>query len=209
MESIWSESCRFKESEPLRGDIEAEIAVIGAGITGLLTASALQKAGRQVVVLEANRIASGQTRNTTAKITSQHGMIYRRLIDTLGRDKAKQYAMANEAAIEAYQRLVVSEHIDCAFEERNAYVYGADRDQLHSETEAAASLGLPASFVRETALPFSTAGVVCCALGGTDKYSMPYIVYETPTAYVLIISNNPSVYSLQAIAWNLDFTQFR
>ena len=51
--------------------------------------------------------------------------------------------------------------------------------------------------------------VVCCALGGTDKYSMPYIVYEAPTAYVLIIPNNPSVYSLQAIAWNLDFTQFR
>ena len=51
--------------------------------------------------------------------------------------------------------------------------------------------------------------VVCCALGGTDKYSMPYIVYETPTAYVLIIPNNPSVYSLQAIAWNMDFTQFR
>lgn len=51
--------------------------------------------------------------------------------------------------------------------------------------------------------------VVCCALGGTDEYSMPYIVYETPTAYVLIIPNNPSVYSLQAIAWNMDFTQFR
>ena len=163
MESIWSESCRFKEREPLRGDTEAEIAVIGAGIAGLLTASALQKAGRQVVVLEANRIASGQTRNTTAKITSQHGMIYRRLIDTLGRDKAEQYAMANEAAIEAYRRLILSEHIDCSFEERNAYVYGSDSEQLQTEAEAAASLGLPASFVRETALPFSTAGAVCFA----------------------------------------------
>ena len=85
MESIWSESCCFKEREQLFGDIQAGIAVIGAGIAGLLTASALQKAGRQIVVLEANRIASGQTRNTTAKITSQHGLIYRRLIDTLGR----------------------------------------------------------------------------------------------------------------------------
>ena len=104
MESIWSASCRIGEREPLRGDIGVEIAVIGAGIAGLLTASALRKAGRQVMVLEANRIASGQTRNTTAKITSQHGMIYRRLIDTLGRDKAKQYAMANEAAIREYKK---------------------------------------------------------------------------------------------------------
>ena len=50
---------------------------------------------------------------------------------------------------------------------------------------------------------------LCCALGGTDRYSVPYIVYETPTAYVLIVPNDPSVYALQAIAWNIDFTQFR
>ena len=192
MESIWSESCRFKEREPLRGDIQAEIAVIGAGIAGLLTASALQKAGRQVVVLEADRIASGQTRNTTAKITSQHGMIYRRLIDILGRDKAKQYAMANEAAIEAYRRLIASEHIDCAFEERNAYVYGSDSEQLQAEAEAAASLGLPASFVRETALPFSTAGAVCFSrqaqfhpLRFLEHMAEPLTVYEnTPVLRV-------------------------
>ena len=192
MESIWSESGRFKEREPLRGDIEAEIAVIGAGIAGLLTASALQKLGRQVVVLEANRIASGQTRNTTAKITSQHGMIYRRLIDTLGRDKAKQYAMANEAAIEAYRRLISSEQIDCSFEERNAYVYGSDSEQLHSEAEAAASLGLPASFVRETALPFPTAGAVCFSrqtqfhpLRFLEHMARPLTVYEnTPVLRV-------------------------
>ncbi len=163
MKSIWSESCRFKERDPLSSDIEMEIAVIGAGIAGLLIASVLQKVGRQVVVLEAHRISSGQTRNTTAKITSQHGMIYRKLIDTLGRDKAKQYAMASEAAIEAYRRLISSEHIDCSFEEQNAYVYGSDSEQLHREAEAAASLGLPASFVQETALPFSTAGAVCFA----------------------------------------------
>ena len=187
MESIWSESCCFKEREQLCGDFQAEIAVIGAGIAGLLTASALQKAGRQVVVLEANRIASGQTRNTTAKITSQHGLIYRRLIDTLGRDKAKQYAMANEAAIEEYRHLISSGHIDCFFEEKNAYVYGSDLEQLQEEVEAAASLGLSASFVRETALPFSTAGSVCFArqaqfhpLRFLEHMEESLTVYENP-----------------------------
>lgn len=163
MESIWTESCQIKEREPLEGNIEAEIAVIGAGLSGLLTASALQRSGYQTVVLEANRIASGQTRNTTAKITSQHGTIYRKLIDTVGKNMAKQYAMANEAAIEAYRQLIAEENIDCSFEEQNAFVYGHDSKGLQAETEAALSLGLPASFVRETALPFSTAGAVCFA----------------------------------------------
>ena len=80
MNSIWTKSVQIEEREPLNGDIKAEIAVIGAGIAGLLIASELQRAGHQVVILEAKRIASGQTQNTTAKITSQHGMIYRRLI---------------------------------------------------------------------------------------------------------------------------------
>lgn len=74
MESIWSQSCSIRERETLHGNLEVEVAVIGAGMAGILTAFALQEAGRQVVVLEANRIGSGQTRNTTAKITSQHGI---------------------------------------------------------------------------------------------------------------------------------------
>lgn len=192
MESIWTESCQFKERERLGGDGKAEIAVIGAGIAGLLTASALQRAGRQVVVLEANRIASGQTRNTTAKITSQHAMIYRRLIDTLGKSRAKQYAMANEAAIEEYRRLITAESIDCSFEERNAYVYGSDTAQLQAEAEAAASLGLSASFVRETKLPFPVAGAVCFArqaqfhpLRFLEHIARPLTIYEnTPVRSV-------------------------
>ena len=185
MNSIWSESCRIPERESLRGDIETEIAVIGAGMAGLLTASALQKAERQVVVLDAGRIAGGQTRKTTAKITSQHGMIYRKLIRTLGRDSAKQYATANEAAIEEYRRLIEAESIDCSFEERNAYVYGDDSEQLQAEAEAAASLGLPASFARETKLPFPTAGAVCFAhqaqfhpLRFLEHIARPLTVYE-------------------------------
>ena len=66
MDSIWCRTCQIKERAPLRRDLEAEVAVIGAGMAGVLIASALQEAGKRVVVLEADRIASGQTGNTTA-----------------------------------------------------------------------------------------------------------------------------------------------
>ena len=160
MESIWSQSCQIEERTPLQGDRKTEIAVIGAGMAGVLIASMLQEAGCQVIVLEAARIAGGQTRNTTAKITSQHGMIYQTLIKRFGREKARQYALANEAAIEEYRRLINMQSIDCDFEERDAYVYGSDLEQLQAEADAAASLGLLASFVKDITLPFAAAGAI-------------------------------------------------
>ena len=153
MGSIWTQHCEIKERPPLQGTLNTEVVVIGAGIAGVLTAHALQSAGKQVVVLEADRIASGQSRNTTAKITSQHGMIYRRLMRTLGEEKARQYAIANEAAVDAYRRLVKTEGISCDFEEQDAWICGNDREQLETEAEAAIQLGLPASFSKDLALP--------------------------------------------------------
>ena len=102
MKSIWSQSCNIRERECLPGNLEVEAVIIGAGMAGTLTAFALQEAGCQVVVLDAGQIGSGQTRNTTAKITSQHGMIYQKLTQTLGMDAARQYAQANQSAVRAY-----------------------------------------------------------------------------------------------------------
>ena len=160
MDSIWCRTCQIKERAPLLRDLETEVAVIGAGMAGVLIASALQEAGKRVVVLEADRIAGGQTGNTTAKLTSQHGMIYRYLTDALGEEKARQYAMANEAALSEIRRVIAERQIDCDLEAQNAYVYGDDAKKLQDEAECAAALGLPASFTEKAALPFPAAGAV-------------------------------------------------
>ena len=160
MESIWTQSCQIPARKALPGDMKTEIAVIGAGMAGLLIADALENAGHRVAVLEAERIAGGQTRNTTAKITSQHGASYRQRIKTFGKEKAKQYAAANEAALEQYRRLITERGIDCELEEQDAYVYGQDSEALRAEAEAAAELGLPASFERQPPLPFPADGAV-------------------------------------------------
>ena len=160
MESVWSKTCSIPPRGALHGDVETEVAVIGAGMAGILTAAALQKAGKQVVVLEANRIGSGQARNTTAKITAQHALFARKLIEALGKDRAKQYATINLAVVDTYRELIRSEHIDCDFEETDAFVYGEDLKRLEQEAAAEARLGLPASLVRDPDVPGGAAGAV-------------------------------------------------
>ena len=72
-------------------------------------------------------IAGGNTKNTTAKVTSQHDLIYHKLISEFGEEKARQYAKANELAIKKYKELIEGKKIDCDFEEKAAYVYSVDK----------------------------------------------------------------------------------
>ena len=160
MESIWSKTCDLAPREPLSGDLETEIAVIGGGMAGVLIAYYLQKAGHQVVILEANRLGSGQTKNTTAKITAQHGLKYEKLVKVVGMAQARQYAQANLAAVGEFAQLIARDGIDCDFETVDSYVYGQEEKTLRAEAEIAARLGLPASFEKGNFLPFPVAGTV-------------------------------------------------
>lgn len=160
MESIWRQTCEIAPRPGLEKDIELDTAVIGGGMAGILTADALQRAGKRVAVLEADRIAGGQTQNTTAKITSQHGMIYQKLIRSFGEERARQYAQANQEAVTAFRELIEARRIGCDLEPRDAYLYGDDLPALSAEAEAAARLGLPAELTAHTSLPFPCAGAV-------------------------------------------------
>ena len=141
--------------------MEVEAAVIGAGMAGVLIADRLRSRGVKTVVLEASRIGSGQSGNTTAKITSQHGMIYDALIQKFGAERARQYAEANQLAIREYAQTIRERQIDCDFREAPAYLYSENAaEPLHREVEAAAGLGIDARFVDDAELPFPVAGAV-------------------------------------------------
>ena len=139
-----------------------DVIVIGAGLAGILTAHYLKEQGIKVLVLEAKEIASGQTERTTAKITSQHGLKYRKLIKDIGEEKARLYALANESAIREYERLIRTMNVDCQFEKTAAYLYSEqDEDVLREEVKAAVKLGIDAFFTSETELPFAIKGAAC------------------------------------------------
>ncbi len=161
MESIWTKTVQIPERKRAEGSLEREIAVIGAGMTGILTAYRLQQMGKQVVVLEADRIAGGQTKNTTAKITSQHGCFYQKLISDIGIKNARLYARANQEAIDAYEKMAAELGAACDFVRLPSYLYSTGNEEcLKKEAAAAVSVGIDAEFVKETELPFPVAGAV-------------------------------------------------
>lgn len=163
MESIWRKTIEIPRKEVLKEDIHTKVVVIGAGMAGILTAYLLEEQGMETIVLEAGHIASGQTQNTTAKITSQHNLIYSYLIEKFGEEKAKMYAQANQQAIEQYETIIEKEKIDCHFQRCPSYLYTTKAEhveELKKEVEVAKILGISAEFTTKTELPFSVEGAM-------------------------------------------------
>lgn len=160
----WTATAPETSYPALSGSQRVEIAIVGGGIAGLSAALPLAQAGHSVAVIEARRIGRQVTGRSTAKITTQHGLIYDHLTRTLGRDDAALYAEANKAGMRAMLGWIEHYGIDCALERKSAYTYiGPERerlDDLNRETEAALDFGLPADFVDRAPLPFATGGAV-------------------------------------------------
>ena len=161
MESIWTNNTGKKDFEVLSRNQKTNTVVIGGGMAGVLTAYYLQQVGVPVIVLEANRVGSGQTRKTTAKITSQHNLIYEKLLRVFGKEKAIHYARANEKAIDAYEQLIEKEKIDCGFVRCSSFLFSRTGEELlRAEEKAAEQLHLPVRYTQKTELPFSVAGAL-------------------------------------------------
>lgn len=156
MESIWTKTVSLPAFPPLEGDHHADVAVIGGGLAGMLTAAALAREGAEVIVLEANRLGTGQTAGTTAKLTAQHGLKYRALTKSLGPETAGQYARCHLAGVEHLRRLVKEWSIDCDFRDCTAFLYAVGvPGPLEEEYEACRALGMDVFLTRDTELPFS------------------------------------------------------
>lgn len=159
MASLWQETIALPAFPRLEGAIKTEVLIVGGGLAGLLCAWYLARAGVDYALVEAETICHGVTGNTTAKITSQHGLIYHKLLRQFGADAARLYYQANEAALEQYRKLCRT--VLCDFEEKDAFVYSLNAPRkLEKELEALQKIGARADFVQEVPLPFPTAGAV-------------------------------------------------
>jgi glycine/D-amino acid oxidase-like deaminating enzyme/nitrite reductase/ring-hydroxylating ferredoxin subunit len=144
-------------------NVTADVAVLGGGIVGVTTALLLHEAGARVVLVEADRVGQGVTGYTTAKVSSQHGMIYSRLRSKHGLEAARSYGAANQSALEWIAARVAADGIECDFRRRASYAYvstSGKRSAVEDEARAATAAGLPATLVERTPLPYPVAAAV-------------------------------------------------
>src|SRR5690349_17095547 len=98
MTSLWLDDRANRQTAPsplLEADRQADVVVVGAGITGLTTAVLLARAGKSVLVVEAFSAGAGATGNTTAKISLLQGSKLSKIVGKHGPKRARQYVEGN------------------------------------------------------------------------------------------------------------------
>lgn len=154
--SLWIADSSETNYPELKKDINAEVCIIGGGMVGAITAYLLEKNGIDVVVLEKDKICMGVTANSTAKLTSQHGLFYKYLENENGLNFAKKYLESNEEGIKLAEKIIKEEKIDCDYEKKDAYVFATNESELkkiEEEIDVLKQINFDAEFEKNINIP--------------------------------------------------------
>lgn len=160
MTSLWLSENKLPQFPTLHGEIKTDVLIIGGGLCGILCANELKKLGVDYTLVEAERICRKTSGNTTAKITSQHSLIYDSITKKYGTEAAEKYYRINEKAIEEYARLC--KNTDCSFERKSNYIYTlSDFKKSEKEMEALQKIHAKAKLLPSLSeLPFDVLGAI-------------------------------------------------
>jgi len=134
-----------------------DVAIIGAGITGISCAWHLARAGVSVAVFDAHSVGSGSTGYTTAHLTEALDTRYHQLIKVVGDEGARELAQGTREAIEFIERTAQEQQLDCQFKRLPGYLFAktaAQADELAKEQAACTRAGVAAKWAEPGALPF-------------------------------------------------------
>ena len=155
--SVWLATAPAATFPRLDDDQTADVAIVGAGITGLSAALLLARAGRRVAVIDSGELAHGVSGFTTAHLTTMNDIRYQNAERDFGADRARLLAESSRAAIEQIAAFVAEESIDCDFARLDGFLYtenATDEELLHAEIDAAGRAGIAAEWTADTPLPF-------------------------------------------------------
>lgn len=207
-EPYWRKNLQFPTFQALEEDINADVLIVGAGITGITTAYLLSLEGIKVTLIDAGSILNGTTGHTTAKLTAQHGIIYDEFINHFGEESARMYYQANDMGRAFVKNTIETLGIDCDFEEHDAYIYtNSDQElkKLEKEAKAYQKLNIKGKLAETMplALPMKKAIIMeKQAQFHPLKYLLPLVktivdkggqIYENTTAVDIEEGANPKV----------------
>jgi glycine/D-amino acid oxidase-like deaminating enzyme/nitrite reductase/ring-hydroxylating ferredoxin subunit len=162
-ESLWLATGPASVRPALSGRVEVDVAIVGAGVTGVTAAMLLVEAGYRVALVDLDRIVAGETGHTTAHLTDAIDARYHTLRRDFGREGARFAADASRAAIEKIAAWAAKMAPDAGFSRCDGYLFTEsekDLDELHTEAEAAREAGVDAEFTTSVPLPFKASGAV-------------------------------------------------
>ena len=155
------QSAAMPKFAKLSKSTKCDVVVIGGGVTGLSAAYFLTKAGKQVCLLERDRLGQGDTGCTTAHLTCVTDLRLGKLASRFGKDAARLVWLGGMAATDIIQSIVAEEKIDCQFKRVPGFLHarldsaaspGDESKELKKEAELAAELGFPATFLENVPL---------------------------------------------------------
>ncbi len=138
-ESFWHQTKDLSKYPELNKDLNVDIAVVGGGISGIMTAYELAKTDQSVALFEARELLYGTTGFTTAKLSAQHNLIFDELIKRYDLEKARLYYEANMQGVENIVAIAGREKIDCDLKKQSAYVYTqheSEKENIKKEARA-------------------------------------------------------------------------
>ncbi len=142
---------KSKQDYPkLDKSLGVDVAIIGGGITGLISAYLLSLQGKKVIILEKNKVGSGATEYTTAFITQVIDTHYSDLLNMIGQNKAKLVANSHKKAIDLIESIIEKEKIECDFKRCSNFLYAnspQEAEKLSKELGAMKKLDIDANFI--------------------------------------------------------------
>lgn len=197
--SIWNKDNNFSNKfnfDTLTKDITTDVCVIGGGLTGISTCYLLNNENIDFCLVEKDKIMSKTSSHSTAKITFQHNLIYRYLIDSYGFDFAKGYYLSNKEGLENIIHIIEKEKINCDLKREDNYIYTTNKEnitKLKDEASALNMLGINCEILDTVPLPLPN---IVCALKVSNQASFNPVKYTYGLINTFYNKNSKSIQKL-------------
>lgn len=172
MKSCWIQNQK-RTMNKLNKDIECDVLIVGAGMSGLLCAYEIQKHVENIVMIESDEICYGASGRSTGKLSSHHGVNYHKIYKIHGKEKTRLYYEENENAIHEIKKIIDEYDIQCDYQEKESIVGCKSKDQvktIEKEIDTYDHCEIPYEIIRENEIEGITYGTKFKHQASFDPY---------------------------------------